>query len=124
MFKISQSQMVEFSKESLITFENRMIELFKKHWARAFAEHGEQRFRELIRAETPYATSYGLRCEQDVGHYLNLMVAVCISLDMDPRGGWITKIMTDPESSPTTKLYDLYGKVATRYDSTIARGER
>jgi hypothetical protein len=113
--KLDYEQMGHMSLAALQAFEQRMIDLLRGPWRRVFDQRGEPWVRAFIRRELPRALGFGLRLEHHTAHYLNLALAIEVDLAETTDAAWSAAIMTDPEHTPTGKIYRLTVEVTRRY---------
>ena len=107
MLTISREQLssVEASQEQ--AFVRRAVEHLRQFFPQLLQRAGEERAAQVVRSTLARAGEYGLRSEQDVCVFLDLVVV--FGPDFDQKLAWARELLTGPGyGDPPTRLALLF----------------
>jgi len=114
MLTIRKSQNAALAEAMGRRFENKVFVHLNKFWPEQCRSQGGVAVRETIRSGQGRANEYGMKTENDVARYVDLMYSLGHDFDSDPALPWVPEILNDNEISPTVRMDRLYEEAEKR----------
>ena len=95
MLVIRTEQMRALSEVRELAVSDELAGLLRKHWPVECAALGPTALLQRVRLGIECARRYGLREQQDLARYLNLMFLLGDNFDTDPRYPWAAAFLND-----------------------------
>jgi len=104
MLVIRKSQMDEFVKYELKKFEDFMVSHLRQELPEKVKDVPEEILRNIIQKGISVAENYGIRIEDDVKRYIDLMFILREDFDVSLETSWAGELLKNEEMSPEDRL--------------------
>lgn len=118
MLRIRKEQLEILKSYMTLQFENRMIAHIQFDFSSKYKELGEKGIRSLIQRGISNAASYGIKRENDVSRFINLMIVFKEDFDTDQTYEWAQNILTNDMITNSSYKMDILYTEAERHLSS------
>lgn len=108
MLVIRKYQMDEFTKYELKKFEDFMVRHLKQDLSKKVKGLPEETLRDMIQRGVSVAEEYGIRIEDDVKRYIDLMFILGEDFDVSPETSWAGELLRKEEMEPEERLNKIF----------------
>lgn len=108
MLVIRKYQMDEFTKYELKKFEDFMVRHLKQDLSKKVKGLPEETLRDMIQRGVSVAAYYGIRIEDDVKRYIDLMFILGEDFETSTDFSWTRDILKKEEMEPEERLNKIF----------------
>jgi len=108
MLMIRKSQMDEFVKYELKKFEDHMVLHLRQDLSEKVKDLPEETLRDIIQRGISVAEDYGIRIEDDVKRYIDLMFILGEDFDTSEESIWAGELLKKEEMEPEERLNKIF----------------
>ena len=108
MLVIRKSQMDEFVKYELKKFEDFMVSHLRQELPEKVKDVPEEILRNIIQKGISVAENYGIRIEDDVKRYIDLMFILGEDFDTSEESIWAGELLKKEEMEPEERLNKIF----------------